>query len=165
MRLTSMMLVVLILFGVGCTTSGPGNVPTQAPTQAAVSRSGSGSLFAINEVGVGSNGYVALTNFTDQPANLGGLFLCQGAKCFALPDAAVAPKTTVRVAVADGTGLDRVVATGATIGELRPSDGEVALYTSRDVKDPKAMLVDLEWGSSPLDNTQTAIDSGLWING
>jgi hypothetical protein len=108
---------------------------------------------------------VALTNFTDQPASLGGQFLCQGAKCFALPDVAVAPSATVRVAVGNGTGLDKVVATGATIGELRPADGEVALYASQNVKDPTAMLAYLEWGSTPHEDTQAAIDAGLWIKG
>ena len=130
-----------------------------------MSRSGSGSLFAINEVGLGPGCYIALTNFTDQPASLGGLFLCQGAQCFALPDVAVAPKATARVALGNGAGLDGVVAKGATIGELRPSDGEIALYASQNVKNPKDMLVYLEWGSTPHDNTQTAIDAGLWIKG
>jgi hypothetical protein len=176
MRSIIIVLTALMLVLAGCNSSSPVQTATEAPTpptlpisatpsQAPSPRSGSGSLFAIEEVGVGPAGYVALTNFTDQPASLGGLFLCQGAKCFALPDVAVAPKATVRVASGDGAGLDGVVATGATIGELRPSDGEVALYASPTVKDPKAMLVYLEWGSTPHDNTQAAIDAGLWING
>ena len=57
------------------------------------------------------------------------------------------------------------MATGATLGELRPADGEVALYSSQNVNDPKAMLVYLEWGSTPHEDTQTAIDAGLWIKG
>jgi hypothetical protein len=71
----------------------------------------------------------------------------------------------VRVALGNEAGLDGVVATGATIGELRPADGEVALYASQNVKDPKAMLAYLEWGATPHDDTQTAIDAGLWITG
>lgn len=165
MRLTRLALVLLILFMVACTTTGPGAVTTKTPSQAAASSSTTGTLFTINEVGLGPNGYVALTNFTDQPASLGGLFLCQGAQCFALPDVEVAPSATVRVAVGNGTGLGGVVATRAAIGELRSSDGEVALVASQNVKDPKAMLMYLEWGSTPHDNTQTAIDAGLWLKG
>jgi len=177
MRPIVVALMTLMLTLAGCASSSPAKIATQTPNQAtlessvtptqqaASSRSGSGSLFAIDEVGVGPDGYVALTNFTDQPASLGGLFLCQGAKCFALPDVTVAPKATVRVASGNGAGLDGVVATGATFGELRPSDGEVALYASQNVKDPKAMLVYLEWGSTPHEGTQVAIDAGLWIKG
>jgi hypothetical protein len=73
--------------------------------------------------------------------------------------------SAVRIAVGDRTGLEPGVATGATIGELRPSDGEIALYASQMVNDPKAILAYLEWGTTPHDNTQTAIDAGLWIKG
>jgi hypothetical protein len=114
---------------------------------------------------LGSDGYVALTNFTDQPASLGGLFLCQGAKCFELPNVEVAPGATARVAVGNGASLDGVVATGATVGELQPSDGEIALYASKKLDDPKAILAYLEWGSTPHEDTQVAIDAGLWIKG
>lgn len=177
MRSVIVVLTALMFVLAGCNTASPVQPATEAlspatlassmtPTQqAASSRSGGGSLCAINEVGLGTNGYIALTNFTDQPASLGGLLLCQGAKCFALPDVAVTPNSTVRVALGDGTGFDGVVAKGATIGELRPPDGELALYASQNVKDPKAMLVYLEWGSTPHEDTQAAIDAGLWIKG
>ncbi len=161
MRIMMVALVMLIL--IGCTTTNLAE--TQMPNGTATPRSGSGSLFAINEVGLGPDGYVALTNFTDQPASLAGLFLCQGAKCFELPNVEVDPGATARVAVGNGAGLDSVVATGVTIGEIRPSDGEIALYASKNVNDPKAMLAYLEWGSTPHDNTQVAIDAGLWIKG
>ena len=161
MRITIIVLIMFVL--IGCTAGSP--TETSTPNVTATPRSGSGTLFAIDEVGLGPEGYVSLTNFTDQPANFGGLFLCQGAKCFELPSVEVAPGATARVAVGDGAGLEGVVATGATIGELRPSDGEIALYASRKSEDPKAILAYLEWGSTPHDNTQVAIDAGLWIKG
>ena len=153
---------------IGCTPANP--TETQAPEPPAPAmtvtpRSGSGTLFAISEVGLGPNGYVTLNNFTDQPANLGGLFLCQGSQCFELPSAEVAPGRIGRVAIGSGTDLEDIVATGATIGELRSTDGEIALYASKKLGDPKAILAFLEWGSTPHTNTQTAIDAGLWIKG
>ena len=133
------MIIALVMFVmIGCASANPTVINT--PNVTATPRSGSGTLFAINEVGLGPDGYITLTNFTDQPASLGGLFLCQGAKCFELPNTEVAPGKTVRIAVGNGDGLDGVIASGATIGELRPSDGEIALYASKKLDDPKAML-------------------------
>lgn len=158
------MILALILFLLsGCTKTTP--VVTEAPKVTATSRSGVGTLFAIQEVGLGPDGYVSLNNFAGQPANLEGLYLCQGAKCFELPNTEVAPSATVRVAVGNGAGLEGVVATDATIGELQPSGGEIALYASKKLSDPKAMLGYLEWGSTPHENTQVAIDAGLWVKG
>lgn len=150
-----------------------GMSPTDAPsasatsTAAAPARSGSGTgtFFTINEVGLGPNGYVALTNFTDVPASLAGLYLCQGSACFELPDVVVAAGETVRIAAGDGAGLEGVVATHATLGELRPPDGEIALVSSPQLDDPKKMFVYFQWGSTPHDLTQTAIDAGLWVEG
>ena len=88
------------------------------------------SLFAITEIGVGERGYVSLTNQSGAPASLGGLFLCQGTRCSALPKVKVAAGRTVRVAVYSGEGLDEVVARNASFGPLRPTDGEVALSSS-----------------------------------
>jgi hypothetical protein len=114
-------------------------------------------------VGLGPEGFISLTNFTDVPASLTGLYLCQGAECFELPDEVVDPGATVRVAVGDGSGLENVVATGASIGELPRADGEIALYDSTDIENPKAMLTYLQWGSTPHDFTAIAVEAGLWI--
>jgi hypothetical protein len=150
-----------------------GGNPTDAPSASATSTaaapaksaSGSGTFFAINEVGLGPNGFVALTNFTDVPASLAGLYLCQGSDCFALPDAVVDAGKTARIAVGDGAGHEGVVATRATLGELRPSDGEIALVASPEVDDPGAIFVYFQWGSTPHELTQLAIDAGLWVAG
>lgn len=165
MRTMIVALAALMLVLTGCSASNSVITATRTPNQAVSASSSAGSLFAINEVGLGADGYVSLTNFTDQAGGLGGLFLCQGVTCFELPNVEVSPGATVRIAVGSGAGLDGVVANQATIGELRPSDGEVALYSSQKVNDPKAMLVYLEWGSTPHDDTHVAIDAGLWIKG
>jgi hypothetical protein len=47
---------------------------------------GVGAYFSINDVDLGPDGFVALTNFTDVPASLAGLYLCQGTQCFELPN-------------------------------------------------------------------------------
>lgn len=123
------------------------------------------SFFAINEIGLGSNGYVSLTNFTDVPVRLAGLVLVQGSDYFELPDVAVEPDGTVRVAVGDGEGLENVVATDATLGELAPEDGEIALFTSQEFDDPTAIIVYLEWGSTPHELNPVAVEAGLWLEG
>ena len=138
---------------------------TTAPDQPAVISGASGSFFSINEIGLGPDGYVALTNFTDVSVSTGGLILCQGSTCFELPDVVVGAGETVRIAVGDGTGHGWVVATRATLGELRPSDGEIALVVSQELDDPQAMLVYFQWGSNPHDLTQIAVDAGLWVEG
>jgi hypothetical protein len=152
-----------------CAGVNPTDAPSASPasTGAAPARASSrtGTFFAINEVGLGPNGFVALTNFTDAPASLAGLHLCQGAECFELPDGVVNAGETVRIAVGDGSGVEGVVATRATLGELRPSDGEIALVASPELADPQAMLVYFQWGSTPHDLTQLAIDAGLWVEG
>lgn len=158
-----------LLITPSCTRSTPTeyvtNVPGISTTGPAKESFGSGAFFTINEVGLSANGFVALTNFTDQPANLAGLYLCQGFKCFELPVVTVAAGETVRIAVGDGAGLEDVVASHATLGELRPSDGEIALLSSQNPKDPKAMFAYFQWGSTPHDLTQIAIDNGLWLQG
>ena len=164
-------LILFILLLAGCSpsvpvpTSTPIPTVTNTPETVLLSEPGAGSLFAINEIGLGPNGYVSLTNFTDGPASLSGLFLCQGPTCFELPKADVPAGSTVRVASGDGNGLEDIVAANAGFGELQPENGEIALYATQDTADPKSMLTYLQWGSTPHQNTETAIQAGLWIAG
>ena len=46
---------------------------------------------------------------------------------------------------------------------LNPADGEVALFASDKFDDPKALLVYLQWGSTPHALTDLAVEAGLWI--
>jgi hypothetical protein len=163
MRKLCLALALLMTLLTGCNSLKP--VSTETPVHGLSSSSGSGSFFTITEIGLGENGYVALTNITDQPVSLEGLFLCQGTQCSELPKVEVAPGSTAQVAIGEGTGLSQAVETQALIGELRPSDGEIGLYASQDVRDPKEILAYLEWGSTPHADTQVAIDAGLWIKG
>ena len=80
-------------------------LPTNTPGPLA-QRTQAGSFFEINEVGLGADGYVSLTNFTEVEVTLEGLYLCQGSECFALPSRVVNGNETVLIAVGDGSGLD-----------------------------------------------------------
>lgn len=156
--------IALLLIAAACGDSDRGDdtSPAAATSKPATVSGATGSFFAIHEVGLGPEGYVSLTNFTDVPVTTAGLYLCQGADCFALPDAEVPAGETVRVAVGDGSGLEGVIAAEATVGELQPSDGEIAIYASQEYDDPEALLVYLQWGSSPHDLTSVAVEAGLW---
>ena len=155
-------LAVLLLTSTACGGQSQNKDQVIKPTTVS---SREGAYFVINEVGLGPNGFVALTNFTDVPAHLGGLYLCQGSKCFELPDDVVNPNDTVRIAVGDGVGLEKVVASHADLGELRPADGEIALSTGGKIDDPGQILFYLEWGSTPHELTSMAIKAGLWMKG
>ena len=163
------LLGLFLLVTTACISQNPqvDNSITPSAPPAAPAKTGArmGTFFSIDEVGLGPDGFVALTNFTDVPASLAGLYLCQARECFELPDQMVAPGGTVRIAVGDGSGLENVVAVHATLGELRPSDGEIALYASPDIHDPEQMLVYLQWGSTPHEFTAAAIQAGLWVKG
>jgi hypothetical protein len=165
------LLTLLLLLLSACSPSVPVSTPTPLPTVTSTpatvleSRSASGSLFAINEIGLGPNGYVSLTNFTDQPVSLGGLALCQGDTCFDLPGVNVPAGSTIRIALGDGVGLENVVVTKAALGGLQPENGEIGLYTGSGAAGPKAMLTYLQWGSTPHQNTEAAIQAGLWLEG
>ena len=123
------------------------------------------SAFDIRELGVGDRGWVALTNFTSEPGKLAGLFLCQAQACFALPDENVPSGETVRIAVGSGAGIENVIAKNAAFGELKSSDGEIALTTSSNPQRPEQILFYLQWGSTPHELTKLAIEAGLWLEG
>jgi hypothetical protein len=173
---TFIILAIFLLLTSACAGVKDPPLPTQAaagtpapmPIAAADSRpaaasQGTGTFFSIAEVGVGEDGYVALTNFTGSPAGLKGLSLCQGAACFALPDMVVEPGKTVRIAAGDGAGPEAAAAAHAALGELRPADGEIALFASPEPGSAPVMLIYFQWGSTPHALTQQAIDAGLWL--
>ena len=144
-------------------TLAPTAGPTATPTEVAPYVQTEGAFVAIDEIGLGPEGWISLTNFTSVPVTTKGLYLCQGADCFALPDAVIEAGETGRITVGDGEGLEGVIASKATIGELKPADGEVALFSSDKFDDPKAILVYLQWGSTPHALTDLAVEAGLWI--
>lgn len=151
----------------GCGGSGTDAPPTgSAPPPAGTfpSASDQGRLFEIDEVGLGSDGWLSLRNYTSEPANLGGLFICQGDACVELPSAAVAPGEDARITSGDGSGLDRVVMDRAGL-DFSPADGEIALYSTADTGDASAIRAYLEWGSTPHPLSATAVRAGLWLEG
>lgn len=158
-RSLAALMAAALLFALGC------NPITRSPTPSATSVTGPGGdvswYFAIEEVGLGPDGYVTLINYTDQPADLDKVYLCQADGCVDLPAAVVAPGDVVRVAVGDGAGLENVVMNGAKL-DLPPADGEVAVYGAPTPRDAKAMRSYIQWGKTPHDLTQLADDVGLW---
>jgi hypothetical protein len=136
--------------------------PTNTPGPLS-QRTQAGSFFEINEVGLGPDGFVALTNFTEVEVTLEGLYMCQGEDCFALPAEVVAGGETVRIAAGDGSGLENVIATRATFGELQSADGEIAVFASDDTSNAEALLIYLQWGSTPHTLTSLAVERGLWF--
>ena len=136
-----------------------------APSNAPSTMSGNPNrLLSIRAVGLGPDGYVAFENFTDVPVSLTGTHLCQGSTCAALPDAVIEAGEIGIVALGSGSGLDNVVASSVNVGELRPSDGEIALFAS-DTVSAAELLNYLEWGSTPHELTGMAIEAGLWHEG
>jgi hypothetical protein len=121
------------------------------------------ATFSIEEVGLGSNGYVTLENFTGVAEPLGGLVVCQGSHCQKLAAAQVAPGKRVRIAVGDGKGVENVVMSKVDLGTLKPSDGEVAIYANGDAQHPKDIVNYVQWGSTPHARTAAAVKAGLWL--
>jgi hypothetical protein len=64
--------------------------------------------------------------------------------------------------VGDGKGVAGVVVTDAHIGELKPSDGEIAVYAAGDASSPQELVSYLQWGSTPHPRTAAAVKAGLW---
>jgi hypothetical protein len=126
--------------------------------------SGASRFFAIDEIGLGPEGYVTLLNFTDVAASLDEVFLCQPPACVDLPDVVINPGGVARIAVGDGAGLDEVAMTDAPL-TLSPTDGEIAIFDSPDVSDSATIYAYLEWGSTPHEATSVAIEAGLWQEG
>lgn len=155
------------------TTDAPTTTSVEATTSTASAETtstiqrqpeGASAFFSIDEVVLGPEGYVTLNNFTDVAVTLGGLHLCQGPTCFALPDEAVESGGNAYVAVGEAPDVDGTIVIGATIGALRPPDGELALYVT-DPDDPEKLVAYMQWGSTPHDRTEQAIAKGLWLEG
>lgn len=121
-------------------------------------------VFSIDEVGLGANGYVQLTNFSEVAASLQGLYLCQPPDCFALPDQDVAAGESVAIAASAQTDHPGVVATWSDL-TLTPADGELGVYVSENVTNAESVRSYFQWGSDPHEGTEAAIDAGFWVAG
>jgi hypothetical protein len=166
LRLASLLLALVLglVALAACGGTSPSADPATSPNRSPGSAGDVGRYLRISEIGLGPDGYVTLTNFTDQPADLATLFLCQADGCVDLPAYVVEPGASARITAGNGNGLDDVAHTGADL-ELQADDGEVALYSLTDLDDLRSLHAYLEWGSTPHEITQRAIDAGLWLQG
>jgi hypothetical protein len=166
-RSMAMVIGAVLLVAVACNTSVNSPNPEETPSSQTGSPGESSDagdvswFFSIEEVGLGPNGYLTLLNYTDQPASVDSMYLCQASGCVDLPDVVVGPGELARIAVGDGAGLENVALTGAKL-DLPPPDGEVAVFASEDTRDPKAIRAYLQWGSTPHELTKVAVEAGLW---
>jgi len=167
-RFLTTVLAVGLLVVAGCGTVTPTPGPTGVTTNPSLSPDPSSDAndlsryFSIVEVGLGPDGYVTLINYTESPASLGDVFLCQADGCVDLPDTVVEPGQLARIAVGDGEGLGNVVVRNAEL-DLAPADGEIGVFRSEDITDSAGIRSYLQWGSTPHEMTDTAVEAGLWI--
>lgn len=108
-----------------------------------------GSAFYISEVVFGSDGYVAVTNGSNETADPDGLFLCQFPSYPALPAGSIGPGKSVHVAASD-------------LGDLSNDSGETGLYLRPDWSDPEAIAGYVQWGSTGHKREAPAVEAGVW---
>jgi hypothetical protein len=161
-----MVFAVLVAIAVAVTSCSDGSsaeTTSSTPSRAVSDPAYSGAFFEIVVINFEEEPYVELHNFTDSSSTVRGMVLTQPPSSFVLPDVEVAPGETVKVAVGSGSGLEGLVIQNAELGELRPEDGEIAVFSSDDLNDPEAMLIYLQWGKTPHDLTDMAIGAGRWV--
>lgn len=152
------------------TTTSAGATTTSAAVEATTSTpSPSGAHFVLTSVSLGEGGMIVITNVGDVTGNLAGHFLCQRPAYFAIPDVEVPPGQFVAISTGgtvfqpppDAITIDQV----ATIGTLRPGDGEVGLYDSGNFGASTDILSYVEWGSSGHGRSSVAVKAGIWSDG
>lgn len=152
------------------TTTSAGATTTSAAVEATTSTpSPSGAHFVLTSVSLGDGGMIVITNVGDATGNLAGHFLCQRPAYFAIPDVEVPPGQFVAISTGgtvfqpppDAITIDQV----ATIGTLRPGDGEVGLYDSGNFGASTDILSYVEWGSSGHGRSSVAVKAGIWSDG
>lgn len=167
--LRSLLLTVVLVAAAAC--GGDDDAADEAPENdaspsVAVARDAVQTYLEIERVGVGDEAWVELGNFTDIPVEFGGLHLCQADACQELPDGVVQPGEEVYVVVSGDPDLDGpVIVDDADLGELRPAHGELSLFSRADFDDPEALVLFFEWGSTPHEHTDLALEAGLWVDG
>lgn len=147
----------------GCSGGSSAETTSSTRSQAVPGPEYWGAFFEIVVISFEEEPYIELYNFTDSSSTVGGMVLSQPPSSFVLPDVEVAPGETVKVALGSGSGLEGLVIQDAELGELRPEDGEIAIFSSDDLDDPDAMLIYLQWGKTPHDLTDMAIGAGRWV--
>lgn len=112
---------------------------------------------------------IVITNIGGGPGNLGGHWLCQQQDYYEIPAVELEPLESVAI---DAGGQDfspppgaKTVDEVATIGDLRPSDGEIGLYRSNDFESSDAIVSYVEWGASSHGRSSVAVAAGIWSEG
>ena len=107
------------------------------------------SAFYVSEVVFGPDGYAAVTNGSEEPADPGGMFVCQFPSYPEVPAGEIAPGESVRVPASD-------------LGELKGESGEVALYLAAEWSNPDAIAGYVQWGETGHKREEPAIAAGVW---
>lgn len=169
-------ILVIILVAAGCgrdddadtttTSTSTSTSTTTTPPTATQPPPGAEANIEITEVVFGADGYVAVTNFGDASADVGGWQLCQRPRYLSLPQVVIEPGEVVLFAFGDTTGLDGNVAEiGGGLGTIDAGDGEIGLYTSSAFGNPNAIVTYVEWGSSGHGRSAVAVEAAIWGDG
>jgi len=135
------------------TTEAPTTTEAPATTTSEAMVDPPTAIFAITEVGFGSDGYIEITNISDSDASLDGYWVCQQPAYHQLAGP-VAAGESIRFAAAD-----------SRYGSLDADGGAMGLYTSGDFGSSDAIVGYVAWGPSGHGRLQVAINAGVWTDG
>lgn len=94
----------------------------------------------------------AILNTSNEDISTAGFWLCSEGEYFALDPQPIAARSTILFQLDD-------------LGELDPSDGELALYSSDAFGDADAIQSYVEWGSTGHQRSELAASAGIWVPG
>ena len=150
------------------TTTGP--VGTTADvTTTTQAPAASGPVFVLSTVTFGAGPMIVITNIGDEAGNLGGHWLCQRPTYWEFPNIEVPAGQSVAVSAGGTVFLPPpgalVIEAQASIGGLKPEDGEIGFYQSRSFSDSSAILSYVEWGKPGHGRSSVAVSAGTWPDG
>jgi hypothetical protein len=141
-------------------------VPDPTTTESSTS---SDVRFVITSVSLGTLSKVVIENIGGEVGSLGGHWLCQAPSYYELPDVELAPGQAAAISTGgdifvpppDAIAIDEI----ASIGILRSTGGEVALYFGADFSSSDDILSYVEWGSPRHTRSVPAVAAGIWPDG
>ncbi len=158
-------LAVLALVAAACGDSdGDDTTPTTAAptTEAATPETGApepdisdepaeeGSVTDLAITEVVFDDHVTITNLSDAPVSVDGLWLCNRPNYLPMPTALIAPGESIDISASELP--------------MPAGNGEVALYTSADFGDSSALIDYVTWGQGG-GRLSVAVDAGQWPAG
>lgn len=155
------------------TTAAADATTTLAPdtTTTTAAPSIAGARFALTQIGLDVLGQVVVQNVGNEAGSLAGYWLCQRPAYWEFPDVELQPGEFAAVSV---PGRDDIFSPPsgaiaieeiASIGPLRPTSGEVGLYSSGDFGSADALVSYIEWGDGGHGRSETAVSAGVWSDG